>query len=120
MMKPVEVDVWIRGTTHATTHTVDDLSGDATTWSEPEVQALLTGMLRAVQEEKDPEAKAPAIRLRGFSWIVSPDPAGGVLVHLEMQSGTASSGPFGVDEHTLSSLIARVLQMSHAASDRVH
>jgi hypothetical protein len=58
--------------------------------------------------------------LRGFSWIVSPDPAGGVLVHLEMQSGTASAGPFTIDGRKLTDMIARVLQMPGSASSRVH
>ena len=46
--------------------------------------------------------------LRGFSWIVSPD-EGGVLLHLEMQLGTVSAGPFAIDEARLTDMISRVM-----------
>jgi hypothetical protein len=119
-MKPVDVDVWIRGTSHATTRVAGAVNADSASWNDGDVRALLTGMLRAVQHEKDPASDAAAISLTGFSWIVSPDPAGGVLVHLEMQSGTASAGPFAIDERKLTDMIARVLQMPGAATSRVH
>lgn len=119
-MKPVEVDVWLRGTTHATTRVAGEVNADTSAWTDGDVRALLTGMLRAVQREQNPAGDPAAITLRGFSWIVSPDPAGGVLVHLEMQSGTASAGPFAIDERKLTDMISRVLQMPGSASDRVH
>ena len=119
-MKPLEVDVWIRGTSHATTRATDKVPADAGNWTDKDVRALLTEMLAAVHREKDPGADPSAITLRGFSWIVSPDPSGGVLVHLEMQTGTASAGPFAVDERKLTDMISRVLQMHHSVSDRVH
>ena len=62
---------------------------------------------------------AQFVTLRGFSWIVSPD-AGGVLVHLEMQSGTASAGPFAIDETRLSGMIARVVAGPVQQSSTVH
>jgi hypothetical protein len=46
--------------------------------------------------------------LRGFSWIVSPEEHG-VLVHLEVQTGTVSAGPFEIDESKLTEMIARVM-----------
>jgi hypothetical protein len=119
-MKTVEVDVWLRGTTHATTHLADSVSADSANWTDVDVRALLTGMLQAIRREQDPGADPAAISLRGFSWIVSPDPAGGVLVHLEMQSGTASAGPFVIDERKLTGMIARVLQMPGVPSANVH
>ena len=51
-------------------------------------------MLLALEREKNPGGDAPPVTLRGFSWIVSPYESGGVIVHLEMQMGTASAGPF--------------------------
>ena len=48
------------------------------------------------------------VALRGFSWIVSPE-SGGVLLHLELQTGTASAGPFAIAEARLSDMIARVI-----------
>ena len=47
--------------------------------------------------------------MRGFSWIVSPDEGNGVLVHVEMQLGTVSAGPFTIDEHRLTEMISRVI-----------
>ena len=119
-MKPVEVDVWLRGTSHATTRVAGNVNADPTAWTDKDVRALLTGMLLAVQREQNPGGDPAAISLRGFSWIVSPDPKGGVLVHLEMQTGTASAGPFAIDERKLADMIARVLQMPGSVSERVH
>ena len=64
--------------------------------------------LLALERAKNPTGDAPAISLRGFSWIVSPEESG-VLVHLEMQMGTASAGPFDIDEARLTEMISRVM-----------
>ena len=119
-MKPVEVDVWLRGTNHATTRVAGNVDADTSAWTDKDVRALLTGMLQAVQREQNPGGDPAAVSLRGFSWIVSPDPRGGVLVHLEMQTGTASAGPFTIDERKLTDMISRVLQMHGSVSARVH
>jgi hypothetical protein len=65
-------------------------------------------MLKAIDRAKNPGGDPLVVALRGFSWIVSPD-AGGVLVHVEMQLGTASAGPFAIGESRLSDMIARVI-----------
>ncbi len=115
----VEVDVWVRGTNHATTHTIAGVPTDSAGWSESDVHRLLSGMLRALEHEKNPDGEAPVVTLRGFSWIVSPYENSGVVVHLEMQMGTASAGPFRIDKDRLTGLIQRVIQQS-ATSERVH
>jgi hypothetical protein len=115
----IEVDVWVRGTEHATTHQIESVPLDTTAWTDTEVRDLLVGMLRALERQKNPGGEPPSISLRGFSWIVSPDDAGGVLLHLEMQMGSASAGPFAIDEARLTSSIGRVLERPPAA-DRVH
>lgn len=104
-----EVDLWLRGNNHATTATIRTVPADATTWTDADVELLLTEMLLAMDREKNPGGEQPAVSLRGFSWIVSPDESGGVLLHLEMQLGTASAGPFNLGEPVLSSMIGRVL-----------
>jgi hypothetical protein len=104
----IDVDVWVRGRQDATTQRVIGVQADATEWTDKDVKKLLEGMLLAVQRENDPAAEPPPITLRGFSWIVSPA-EGGVLVHVEMQLGTASAGPFTIDEHELTEMISRVL-----------
>ena len=104
----IDVDVWIRGRQDATTARIGGVPDDAKTWGEGDVRTLLEEMLAAVQRVNDPAGDPPAVSLRGFSWIVSPLEKG-VLVHLEMQLGTASAGPFAIDETRLTDMISRVM-----------
>ena len=55
-----------------------------------------------------PAGAPPPITLRGFSWIVSEQPLG-VLVHIEVPSGTVSAGPFAIAEPRLTELVARAI-----------
>ena len=104
----IDIDVWVRGRQDATTASIDSVPEDASGWTDEDVRALLEQMLLALDRAKNPGGDQPQISLRGFSWIVSPD-ARGVLVHLEMQSGTASAGPFEIEEAKLTEMIARVM-----------
>jgi hypothetical protein len=107
----IEVDVWVRGTLNARTHRIDSLPEDPNTWGEPDVRRLLSEMLLALEREKNPGGEAPEVTLRGFSWIVSPYESG-VLVHLEMQMGTASAGPLAIDEQRLTGMVTRIMSAS--------
>ena len=104
----MDVDVWVRGASGAVTQKMKGVSADADAWTVADVKVLLEQMLKALDRARDPNAEAPVVSLRGFSWIVSPDP-GGVLVHIEMQLGTASAGPFAIDEARLNDMITRVI-----------
>ena len=104
----IDVDVWVRGRQDATTQRVIGVEADATEWTDKDVKKLLEGMLLALQRTSDPKAEPPEVTLRGFSWIVSPE-ADGVLVHLEMQLGTVSAGPFAIGEQRLTDMISRVI-----------
>jgi hypothetical protein len=104
----IDVDVWVRGRQDATTARIEGVPEDATAWTDEDVRELLQQMLLALDRAKNPGGEEPQVSLRGFSWIVSPD-AGGVLVHLELQSGTASAGPFGIEEAKLTRMISRVM-----------
>jgi hypothetical protein len=110
MTKPIDVEVWVRGTTDARRGTLAGVSAEATLWTDEDVRHLLSEMLLAIERGKNPDGVPPPVSLRGFSWIVSPD-GSGVVVHLEMQMGTASAGPFQIDEPTLTAMITRVLAM---------
>jgi hypothetical protein len=114
----VEVDVWVRGTLHAKTHRITSLPADHGAWREQDVRQLLSEMLLALEREKNPGGDPPPVTLRGFSWIVSPYESG-VLVHLEMQMGTASAGPLGIDEQRLTDMVRRIMSASDA-SEVVH
>lgn len=104
----VEVDVWVRGTLHARTSRIESLPADPADWQDDDVRRLLSEMLLALDREKNPGVERPTIVLRGFSWIVSPY-AGGVLIHVETQTGTASAGPLQIDEPRLTAMLARVM-----------
>ena len=104
----IDVDVWIRGRQDATIETIPDLDANPSRWTDGEVKKLLEGMLLALQRASNPAGDPPEVTLRGFSWIVSPE-QDGVLLHLEMQLGTVSAGPFSIDEGRLTTMISRVM-----------
>jgi hypothetical protein len=104
----IDVDVWVRGRQDAVTEKITGLDADAASWTDAEVKDLLEGMLLALERARNPGGIPPEVTLRGFSWIVSPD-KGGVLLHLEMQIGTVSAGPFTIDETRLTDMISRVM-----------
>jgi hypothetical protein len=104
------VDIWLRGDNHATTATIEPVAGDPLTWSDADVAAVLTGMLRAIDKARHPDAPADRpVSLRGFSWIVNPFDAGGVVIALEMTLGAVVAGPFDLPERDLTAKIARVV-----------
>ena len=105
----MDVDVWVRGTNHARTEALGGIPEDPLAWTAAEVRTLLTEMLLALERVRNPGGDPPTVALRGFSWIVSAD-TGGVLVHLELNTGTASAGPFAIDQAALTSMIARVME----------
>jgi hypothetical protein len=105
----IDVDVWVRGRQDAISQRVAGVEADASGWTDSDIKALLEGMLLALQRTNDPAGDPPPVTLRGFSWIVSPD-QGGVLVHLEMQLGTVSAGPFAIGETKLTNMITRVIE----------
>jgi len=119
MTRLVDVDVWVRGTSDAHTEKLAGVPADASGWTDHDVRTLLTEMLLALERTRNPGSEPPPVSLRGFSWIVSPD-TGGVLVHLEMNMGTASAGPFNIDQATLTSMIARVMSAPGGGTPSVH
>jgi hypothetical protein len=52
--------------------------------------------------------------LRGFSWIVTPFEAGGVVIALELSLGAAVAGPFEIEERDLTRLIQRAVDAARA------
>jgi hypothetical protein len=104
----IDVDVWVRGRQDAKTEQIGGVDSDASSWSDDDVKILLEGMLLALERTNNPGGTPPEVTLRGFSWIVSPE-EGGVLVHLEMQLGTVSAGPFAIGEAQLTDMISRVI-----------
>ena len=104
----IDVEVWVRGRQDATTERITGIENDPMAWTDEDVRIMLEGMLLALQRTSDPKGEPPPVTLRGFSWIVSPM-GDGVLLHVEMQLGTVSAGPFAVAEDRLTDMVARVL-----------
>ena len=104
------VDIWLRGTNHATTDTIAPLEREPRAWTDGDVVHVLEEMLRALDRAKHPDApRDRPVALRGFSWIVSPFESGGVVIALELTLGAVVAGPFDVPEDKLSAAIARVM-----------
>jgi hypothetical protein len=121
----VSVDIWLRGNQHATTVPLPPLVSEPRAWREGDVADVLTGVLRAMDRASNPGADHDRpIALRGFSWIVTPFEAGGVVIALEMSLGAAVAGPFDIEERELTSLIQRVVDAARvtpsAGTSTVH
>ena len=114
----ISIDVWLRGDNHATTYALPGVEREARTWTDADVGHLLVAMLRAMRKASDPGADDDQpVALRGFSWIVNPFEAGGVVVAIEMSLGAAVAGPFDVSERDLSEKIQRVLDAKRKGAD---
>ena len=119
----VSVDIWLRGTEHATTKTIDTVSREPSEWTDGDVRLVLEGMLRVMAQLKQPGQEPRTIALRGLSWIVNPYEEGGVVIAIEIGLGAAIAGPFEIDRIALETAISRVMQRPlppPAVSERVH
>jgi hypothetical protein len=121
----IQLDIWLRGTNHATTQVISPVGTEPRAWTDGDVEALLVGMLRALDRAKNPatDAERP-VALRGFSWIVNPFEDGGVVIALELSLGAVIAGPFDISERALTSMVARVVaaerSMPQSGSETVH
>jgi hypothetical protein len=119
----LSVDIWLRGENHATTVSLPSVSREPGAWTEDDVAEVLTSMLRAMGNASTPGSDPDRpVALRGFSWIVNPFEAGGVVIALELSIGAAVAGPFDIAERELSKMIQRVVDSARLppASATVH
>jgi hypothetical protein len=114
----IPVEIWIRGTDFATTVELSSIPREPDAWVDDDVRAILEGMLRLMDEAKNPGQASRVAQLRGFSWIVNPF-EGGVLIALEMTLGAAVAGPFRIDKGRLEAMITRVMASSDSAPPTV-
>jgi hypothetical protein len=105
----VSVDVWLRGTEHATTKTIEGVSREPAAWTDDDVRLVLEGMLRVMAQLKQPGEEPRTIALRGLSWIVNSYDEGGVVIAIEITMGAAIAGPFQIDKAQLEAMITRVM-----------
>jgi hypothetical protein len=112
----IQVDIWLRGTDFARTQVISGVEQNPSAWTDHDVSKLLKAMLLAIHRAKNPESSDTPVFLRGFSWIVNPFEAQGVVVAIEIQTGAAVAGPFRIDKKQLEDLIARAIAHQAAAS----
>ena len=105
----VSVDIWLRGTEHATTRTIEGLPREPSAWTDDDVRFVLEGMLRVMAQLKQPGENPRTIALRGLSWIVNPYEESGVVIAIEITLGAAIAGPFDIDKSALEAMITRVM-----------
>ena len=111
----IQLDIWLRGDNHATTEVITPVAREPRAWTDADVSDVLKEMLRALERARNPEAAADRpVALRGFSWIVNPFDAGGVVIALELSLGAVVAGPFDIAERELTTMIERVV-----AADRL-
>lgn len=116
MAYAVQVDIWLRGTTEATTRSIEGITREPAAWIDEDVGAVLEGMLHAMDEAKNPGQAKRVAALRGFSWIVNPYDEGGVVIAIEMTLGAAVAGPFAIEKGRLETMIGRVMSAQSPAS----
>jgi hypothetical protein len=105
----VSVDIWLRGTEHATTKPIEGIAHEPSAWTDEDVRAILEGMLRVMAQLKQPGQEPRTIALRGLSWIVNTYDEGGVVIAIEITLGAAIAGPFDIDKARLEAMITRVM-----------
>jgi hypothetical protein len=112
----IPLDIWLRGEVHATSHVISVATREPGRWTDDDVTAVLVGMLRALEQAKNPKADdSRRVAMRGFSWIVNPYDGGGVVIALELSLGAVIAGPFDVAERDLTAMIQRVMAAERAA-----
>ena len=115
------VEIWLRGDNHASTETIAPVARQPRAWTDEDVTAVLEEMLRALDRAKHPDTpRDRRVALRGFSWIVSPFEAGGVVIAIEMTLGAVVAGPFDVPESDLTAAITRVMKAYAQPVGTVH
>ena len=105
----LSVDIWLRGDNHATT-IVTPVRGRASRAPGPTVTwpRCWTACCARSSAPRIPAADPDRpVALRGFSWIVNPFEAGGVVIALELSLGAVVAGPFDIAERDLTAMIQR-------------
>jgi hypothetical protein len=112
----IPLEIWLRGENQGMTQEIPAIEREPMAWTEADVTAVLVNMLRAIDRAKHPAAdQSRPVALRGFSWIVNPFEAGGVVIALELSLGAVIAGPFDIPERDLSALIERAMATERAA-----
>jgi hypothetical protein len=113
------VEIVLRERDYAVTEEVLHQGNAPSSWTEVDVEGVLTSMLTAIDRVKNPGQSPRPVQLRGFSWIVEPT-EGGVVIAMEITSGAAVAGPFDIAQPKLDTLITRVLDAAREHKPVIH
>jgi hypothetical protein len=119
MAMTFEVEIVLRERTYAVTERIRHTGNDPPSWTEQDVESVLKAILLAIDRAKHPEGTAGYVALRGFSWIVEPSD-GGVVIAIEIPSGAAVAGPFGIEQARLDRMITNVIAAAAPSRPVVH
>ena|SRR5688572_4513744 len=114
-----DVEIVLRERDYAVTERVDHAGNEPPGWTEQDVESVLKAILLAIDRVKNPGTDSRYVALRGFSWIVEPT-SEGVVIAIEIPSGAAVAGPFGIEQPRLDRLITRVLAAARPSRPVVH
>ena len=110
------VEILPKGSEHVLTRTVRYDGRDPALWNDEDVREVMKLALVTFDEVVHPEAAQPRqVALRGLSWIVTTLDRG-VAIAMEIPSGAVVAGPFEIDAHMLTDMIARIMR-TPAAND---
>jgi len=110
----IPLEIMLRGNDRVFTETFVH-PGDAGSWTDRDVAAVLKSILIAIDRVQNPEkTEEPEVSLRGLSWIVHPS-GSGVVIAIEIHTASAVAGPFNLSESQLDGLITRALKASAPA-----
>jgi hypothetical protein len=114
-----DVEIVLRDRDFAVTERVVHAGNEPGRWTDSDVETVLKDILLAIDRVRNPDADARYVALRGFSWIVEPTP-GGVVIAIEIPSGAAVAGPFGIEQPRLDRLISQVIAAARPSPPVVH
>jgi hypothetical protein len=102
------IEIMLRGNAQVFTESLSH-PVDAARWTEADVATVMKGMLLAINRVQNPgKSDLPDVGLRGLNWIVHPG-ANGVVIAIEIHSGSAVAGPVALAADALEALIGRAV-----------
>jgi len=104
----VPVEVCLKGEDYASNESISGISREPKSWTDADVRLVLEGMLQALHRKKHPSSPDQPVALRGFSWIVNPYEAGGVVIAIEARQREAKDArKVGLEKRRECALVAR-------------
>lgn len=107
----IPIEIMLRGNNRVFTESLEH-PVEAGEWTDADAGAVLKAMLLALSRAQNPDApEPPEVVLRGVNWIVHPSDSG-VVIAIEIHSGSAVAGPLAIAQGTLDALLTRAVNGS--------